>query len=88
MWSIGATGDGESRSLFSSYLRHKCKEVGVAMPFPRDGLVYDYKLEDGGVSQTTREDDDDDDDTRAKSKVHVHCRNRCTCTVEPLITYT
>lgn len=32
------------------------------MKFPSHGLVYDYALEDGGVS---RKDDDDDDDHKA-----------------------
>ena len=32
------------------------------MKFPSHGLVYDYALEDGGVS---RKDEDDDDDHKA-----------------------
>ena len=31
------------------------------MKFPRYGLVYDYSLEDGGVSRKYSKDDDDED---------------------------
>lgn len=33
----------------------------VAMMFPSYGLVYDYALEDGGVSRKHGKDDDDED---------------------------
>ena len=37
-------------------------ELQIKMKFPSHGLVYDYSLEDGGVS---RKDDDDDDERKA-----------------------
>jgi len=37
-------------------------KLQVTLKFPSHGLVYDYALEDGGVS---RKDDDDDDDHKA-----------------------
>ena len=30
------------------------------MPFPEGGLVYDYSLNDGGVSRVGEDDDDED----------------------------
>lgn len=33
----------------------------VSMKFPSYGLVYDYSLEDGGVSRKHSKDDDDED---------------------------
>lgn len=40
----------------------------IKMPFPGSGqLVYDFRLDDGGISKTTAEDDDEDD----KKKINV-----------------
>ena len=32
------------------------------MLFPEDGLVYDYQLQDGGVSNSNNDGDDDDEE--------------------------
>ncbi|XP_035980517.1 dynein heavy chain 1, axonemal isoform X4 [Fundulus heteroclitus] len=45
VWSVGATGDADSRQRFSAWLRSKMAEEQVQLPFPEDGLVYDYKLD-------------------------------------------
>lgn len=34
----------------------------VKMLFPEEGLVYDYQLQDGGVSNSNNDGDDDDDE--------------------------
>lgn len=39
------------------------------MMFPRDGLVYDYALEDGGVSQKHSKDDDDEEEHAGEVRV-------------------
>ena len=42
------------------------------MPFPADGLVYDYRLDDGGASRPPREkgeEEDEEDKKRGKAKV-------------------
>ena len=52
------------------------------MPFPAEGLVYDYQLEDGGVSGAGKTDDDDDFDEKTKSDgntVSMCCVYVCTC---------
>lgn len=38
------------------------------MPFPEDGLVYDYCLDDGGVSKTSEEEEEEGE--KKKTKVH------------------
>lgn len=35
------------------------------MPFPDDGLVYDYRLDDGGASKT-KEDEDEEETKKTK----------------------
>ena len=37
------------------------------MPFPSKGLVYDYQLDDGGISCRSKSDDDDEDDKRTSA---------------------
>lgn len=39
------------------------------MMFPRDGLVYDYALEDGGVSRKHSKDDDDEEEHAGEVRV-------------------
>ncbi|XP_069681263.1 dynein axonemal heavy chain 1-like [Periplaneta americana] len=53
VWSVGATCDLKSRVLFSEWLRQKMREAEHVPPFPDEGLVYDYKLHDGGYSDPT-----------------------------------
>ena len=36
--------------------------IQVKMLFPEDGLVYDYQLQDGGVSNSNNDGDDDDEE--------------------------
>lgn len=62
VWSVGGTCDGDGRKKFSEFLRKKMDDEKIKMKFPSHGLVYDYSLEDGGVS---RKDDDDDDERKA-----------------------
>ena len=51
IWSIGATTDEEGRKKFSDYLREKMKENQATFPFPEDGDVYDYVLDDSTVGK-------------------------------------
>ncbi|OWK02778.1 hypothetical protein Celaphus_00010474, partial [Cervus elaphus hippelaphus] len=68
IWSVGATGDSTSRSNFSHWLRIKMKTENVALLFPEEGLVFDYRLEDGGISSTS---DDDDEEEEGKQVAWV-----------------
>ena len=57
---------------FSTFLRDKMKEVGVALPLPEDGLVYDYQIQDGGLFSTKdRKGGDEEDEEKQKGKVKV-----------------
>ena len=49
---------------------HTRTHTQLSMPFPEGGLVYDYRLDDGGVSRTTKgEDDEEEKKPVAKAKV-------------------
>ncbi|RXN34314.1 dynein heavy chain axonemal [Labeo rohita] len=50
VWSVGATGDAGSCQRFSSWLRGKMVEEKVQLCFPEEGVVYDYHLDDAGIS--------------------------------------
>ncbi|NXX67841.1 DYH1 protein, partial [Spizella passerina] len=58
VWSVGATGDSQGREAFSSWLRKKMSKERIRLLFPEEGLVYDYKLDDAGLSSTEEEDED------------------------------
>ncbi|KAM7402690.1 hypothetical protein PAMP_017906 [Pampus punctatissimus] len=62
VWSVGATGDAASCQRFSRWLKNKMAEEKIQLCFPEEGLVYDYKLDDAGISHL--EDDDEDDKDR------------------------
>jgi dynein heavy chain len=60
VWSVGATCDEEGRNKFSTWLREKQRAsgtggAGLAVPFPDEGSVYDYRLVDDGDFDFERE---------------------------------
>ncbi|NWZ55127.1 DYH1 protein, partial [Haliaeetus albicilla] len=59
IWSVGATGDSQGRMAFSLWLREKMAKEKIQLLFPEEGLVYDYKLYDAGLSSA--EDDLDEE---------------------------
>ncbi|NWU63519.1 DYH1 protein, partial [Pterocles burchelli] len=59
IWSVGATGDSQGRTAFSVWLREKMAKEKIQLLFPEEGLVYDYKLYDAGLSSA--EDDLDEE---------------------------
>ena len=44
-WSLGCTGDLNGREKFDKWFRGHMQEKGVQMPFPDEGMVYDYVLD-------------------------------------------
>ncbi|XP_033612844.1 dynein heavy chain 1, axonemal isoform X2 [Fukomys damarensis] len=60
VWSVGATGDSNSRLNFSHWLRIKMIKENMTLHFPGEGLVFDYRLEDTGISST--EDDEEEEE--------------------------
>nr|XP_061814136.1 dynein axonemal heavy chain 1-like [Nerophis lumbriciformis] len=63
VWSVGATGDGPSGQRFSAWLKDKMAEEKISLCFPEEGLVYDYRLDDAGITCWTGEEDDKKDKT-------------------------
>ncbi|XP_018331814.1 dynein heavy chain 1, axonemal-like [Agrilus planipennis] len=55
IWSIGVTCDNDGRVFFSDWIRETMVENNHAPLFPAKGLVYDYKLHDGGFTDVTEE---------------------------------
>nr|XP_012230662.1 PREDICTED: dynein heavy chain 1, axonemal-like [Linepithema humile] len=47
VWGLGAVCNYESRCIFSDWLRKVQKDAQHKIPFPKDGLVFDYRLHDG-----------------------------------------
>ncbi|XP_060766195.1 dynein axonemal heavy chain 1 [Neoarius graeffei] len=59
IWSVGATGDADSRQCFSAWLRDKMTQEKIRLCFPEEGLVYDYRLDDAGISQLHEDEEDE-----------------------------
>ena len=54
------------------------KEVGVALPIPEEGLVYDYRVEDGGLfSDKKSEGEEEEEKGKAKTKVSFIVEMTC-----------
>ncbi|KAI3369512.1 hypothetical protein L3Q82_007723 [Scortum barcoo] len=64
VWSVGATGDAASCKRFSAWLKNKMAEEKIQLCFPEDALVYDYSLDDAGISNF--EDDDEDEERKVQ----------------------
>ncbi|CAK9809640.1 Dynein axonemal heavy chain 1 [Anthophora quadrimaculata] len=50
VWSLGGSCDYNSRRIFSDWIRKTQKDHEHQLPFPEDGLVFDYRLHDGGFT--------------------------------------
>ncbi|KAM9362199.1 LOW QUALITY PROTEIN: dynein axonemal heavy chain 1 [Symphorus nematophorus] len=57
VWSVGATGDAASCKHFSAWLKNKMAGEKVQLRFPEEALVYDYRLDDAGISNFENEDE-------------------------------
>nr|XP_046240546.1 dynein axonemal heavy chain 1 [Scatophagus argus] len=64
VWSVGGTGEAASRKLFSVWLKNKMAEEKIQLCFPEEALVYDYRLDDAGISNL--EDDDEDEERKVQ----------------------
>ncbi|XP_030634236.1 dynein heavy chain 1, axonemal [Chanos chanos] len=58
IWSVGATGDAPSCQRFSAWLRAKMAQEKIRLCFPEEGLVYDYRLDDAGISNLEEDEED------------------------------
>ncbi|XP_069004796.1 dynein axonemal heavy chain 1 [Embiotoca jacksoni] len=59
MWSVGATGDAASCQRFSVWLKNKMAEERIKLCFPEEGTVYDYQLDDAGISNPEHDDEEE-----------------------------
>ncbi|KYN02640.1 Dynein heavy chain 1, axonemal [Cyphomyrmex costatus] len=50
VWGLGATCDYKSRRIFSDWMKRVQKEAQHKLSFPEEGLVFDYRLHDGGFT--------------------------------------
>nr|XP_019941835.1 PREDICTED: dynein heavy chain 1, axonemal [Paralichthys olivaceus] len=64
VWSVGATGDAAGYKRFSAWLKNKMADEKIQLCFPEEGQVYDYRLDDAGISKF--EDDDEEDEEERK----------------------
>ena len=69
IWSVGATCDLDSRKKFSEWLRSKTDQDNLKFKFPKDGVVYDYFVDDGGIFVNTEEENADEDEKKAVKPV-------------------
>uniref|UniRef100_A0A8C9ZPR8 Dynein axonemal heavy chain 1 n=1 Tax=Sander lucioperca TaxID=283035 RepID=A0A8C9ZPR8_SANLU len=60
VWSVGATGDAASCKRFSAWLKNKMAEEKIQLCFPEEAMVYDYRLDDAGISNFEDEDEDEE----------------------------
>ncbi|XP_028430624.1 dynein heavy chain 1, axonemal isoform X1 [Perca flavescens] len=60
VWSVGATGDAVSCKRFSAWLKNKMAEEKIQLCFPEEAMVYDYRLDDAGISNFEDEDEDEE----------------------------
>ncbi|KAJ8395762.1 hypothetical protein AAFF_G00029990 [Aldrovandia affinis] len=65
VWSVGCTGDADSCQRFSAWFRGKMAKENVELHFPEEGLVYDYRLDDAGISNL-----EEDEEEVKDRKVH------------------
>ncbi|XP_070947930.1 dynein axonemal heavy chain 1 isoform X2 [Macaca nemestrina] len=61
IWSVGVTGDSNGRTSFSHWLRLKMENEQLTLLFPEEGLVFDYRLEDAGISGTNDNEDEEEE---------------------------
>ncbi|XP_064422227.1 dynein axonemal heavy chain 1 [Latimeria chalumnae] len=59
IWSVGATGDAQSCVVFSRWLREKMNKENIWLDFPSEGLVYDFRLNDAGISSKSEEEEEE-----------------------------
>ncbi|XP_071830856.1 dynein axonemal heavy chain 1-like isoform X2 [Apostichopus japonicus] len=69
IWTVGATINSDGRKKYSAWLREKMKKENVVLQFPDDKLVYDYKLDDAGISRVPSKDDDEEEEGPKQTQV-------------------
>jgi dynein heavy chain, axonemal len=60
IWSIGATCDNDGRKKFSDWIHERIQSEKLKMPIPKEGLVYDYRIDDGGIFEPDNPDEEEE----------------------------
>ena len=66
VWSIGATTDDDGRVKFSKYLRSRMEQMGTGLPFPEEGDVFDYCLEDDTLGSNNEDEEEEAEEWKPK----------------------
>ena len=61
IWSVGATCDNDGRKKLSDWIRTQMDAEKLKLPFPKEGIVYDYLFDDGGIFSKVEEEKTDDE---------------------------
>ena len=61
LWTIGATCENESRKRLDGWMRKEISAAGMTLPFPESGLVYDYRLDDAGISSPAMDEEEEEE---------------------------
>jgi dynein heavy chain len=76
VWSVGASCENNGRVKFSEWLRTLIAKESIKMPFPKEGLVYDYMVDDGGLFNQDEDKEEEDQAKKAKIVIHKSIKNR------------
>nr|VZI05919.1 unnamed protein product [Spirometra erinaceieuropaei] len=87
VWSIGASCTNDGRKAFDAYLRQKMKDLKCFRPFPAEGLVYDYFLNEAGTLDLDAKDEEDDDGKPKKVHWENWMQNLKPYTITPTMKY-
>ncbi|KAI8481625.1 Dynein heavy chain 1, axonemal [Branchiostoma belcheri] len=68
IWSVGGTCNNDGRVRFSQWVRERMVKENIALQFPSENLVYDYRLDDAGLSKKQSKDDVTEEDEGGEVK--------------------
>ena len=71
IWSVGASCNNDGRLKYNDWLRSRLeKETNLKLPLPKQGLVYDYFLDDAGIFASNNEESEnkEEDETMTKKE--------------------
>ncbi|XP_030840434.1 dynein heavy chain 1, axonemal isoform X1 [Strongylocentrotus purpuratus] len=69
IWTVGGAVDMDGRTKFNGFMREKMKKENIQLLMPEEGLVFDYKLDDGGISKRPSRDDDEEEEEGANKQI-------------------
>lgn len=69
IWSVGASCNNDGRQKFNHWLRERMEKENLETPLPKEGSVYDYLFDDGGIFSISEEESKDEDEANKKEKI-------------------